>query len=394
MDRKTEFILNMAKYSAYIAVLWITISIEEPSITGPLVPYIFVLALDSIRSYYLNEKLPSFSVPSLYIQAVLIFIYITLVGTPLGAILLIILVAESMLAYPRRDGERIFFISIIGFPVVNAAILYGQANLDWGNMVTILVNALFLFFAYAFSYMARGQLDEKQRAEQALAQLDRSRSDLEAAYHKLIDVSKEREQLAAVEERSRLARELHDTLAHTLTAIIVSLEAGRKLLYRDPQRALSEIDKSQDQARRGLDEVRLTVKALRSDNRDQIDFATAIKSLARDYAGSGIEIDLELEEDISLSSALETTLYRIIQEGITNSIRHSDASLIKVRLQRREGGLLLMVEDNGKGCRELTEGHGLRGIRERAAQLGGRVSFISPGSGGFLIKLNMGEPEQ
>ncbi len=372
-------------------MLWVVFSHSGFIITGPLISFFFVFASDSIRSHYLDAKMPSLSVPSLYLQMLIVFIFIFLDGTSVGGILLVILIAESFLDYPRPNGDRIFIASLIGFPAVSAIGFSWRSMLDWSNMAVVLINCLFFFFAYAFSYMARGQIEEKERAESALEQLEHSRTELENAYQKLIEISKEREQLVAVEERSRLARELHDTLAHTLTAVIVSLEAGKKLLDKDPQKALAEIGKSQEQARKGLDEVRLTVKALRPGDLDNMDFTAAIKGLARDYSGSGIHIQFELDEEIDLTPSLETTLYRIIQESITNSVRHGEANLIKVRLRRNENGLSLEVEDDGKGYVELSEGHGLRGIRERAADLGARVSFINQKSGGFLVRLTLEE---
>ncbi len=391
MDQKTVFFLNLCKYGGYIAVLWVAVSQSGFISAGPLIPLFFVFALDSIRANYLDRKFPIFSLPSLYMQMFLVYIFMLLDGTLVGGILLIIMIAESLLAYPRPHGDYIFLLSIIGFPAVNAVLFYSRSALTWGSMAGVLINCLFFFFAYAFSYIARRQFEERERAENALEQLDRSRADLEKAYLKLIEVSMEREQLAAVEERSRMARELHDTLAHSLTAIIVSLEAGKKLLDKDPKKALAEIGKSQEQARKGLDEVRLTVKAMRPGDLDNMDFTAAIKGLARDFSGNGIDIIFELDEDLDVPTSLETNLYRIIQESITNSVRHGSASLIKIRLQRNEKRLVLEVEDDGKGCEELIEGSGLQGIRERAAVMGGRVSFNNRGTGGFLVNLTLEE---
>lgn len=389
MDQKTVFFLNLCKYGGYIAVLWVAVSQNGFIIAGPLIPLFFVFALDSIRANYLDRKIPLFSLPSLYIQIILVFIFMLLDGTLVGGILLIIMIAESLLTYPRPHGDYIFLLSIIGFPAINAVLFYSRSTLNWGNMAGVLINCLFFFFAYAFSYIARRQLEERERAENALEQLDHSRADLEKAYLKLIEVSKEREQLAAVEERSRIARELHDALAHSLTAIIVSLEAGKKLFDKDPKKVLVEIAKSQEQARKGLDEVRLTVKALRPGDLDNMDFTAAIKGLARDFSGSGIDIIFKIDEELDLPPSLEANLYRIIQESLTNSIRHGEANLIEVRLKSNEKILVLEIEDNGKGCEEFNEGHGLQGIRERTAVLGGRVSFSSRGTGGFMVNLTL-----
>jgi signal transduction histidine kinase len=218
-------------------------------------------------------------------------------------------------------------------------------------------------------------------------ELDRSRNELESAYYKLIEISKEREQLAAAAERSRLARELHDTMAHTLTAIVVSLEAGKKLALTDWQKVLSEIEKSQEQARKGLEQVRQTVKTLRHGEAEGLDFFAALKGLARDYSGRGIEIAFNLQEDLKLPAPLEFSFYRIIQESITNSIRHSEATLIAVDLQRRDHRLLVEIADNGSGCPVLLEGYGIRGMRERASAIGANIYFINAFGSGFTVRL-------
>lgn len=394
MDQKTTFILNLGKYSGYIAVLWVAVSNTGFAITGPLLPFVFLFALDNIRTYYIDYKMPSLVVPSLYLQMLMAFAFLFLDGSTVGGILLIILIAESQLTYPRSTGDTIFVLSLIGFTLVSAAGLAWRSAFNWENMASVLINALFFVFAYAVSYMARRQLEERKRAEHALEQLDRSRSDLEKAYHKLIEVSKEREHLAAAEERSRLARELHDTLAHTLTAIVVSLEAGKKLLDKNPYKALEEIEKSQEQARRGLDEVRLTVKALRPGDLERMDFAAAIKGIERDYSSSGSKIEFILDEELKLTAPVETLLYRIIQESITNSIRHGNAKMIRVSLQSEGKGLALEIDDDGSGTNEIIEGYGLMGIRERATVMGARVSFSSYKSGGFLVKLILEELNQ
>lgn len=389
MDQKTTFFLNLGKYGGYIAVLWVAVSRSGFMIAGPLAPFLFLFALDNIRTYYLDEKLPSLSIPSLYIQGLFAMVFIYLDGSTVGGILLIILIAESRIAYPSPLGENIFFLSLVGFPAVSALSLGSQAVLNWENMAAVFINTLFFIFAYAVSYMARRQLEERERAEKALEQLDRSRTDLEKAYLKLIEVSKQRELLAAVEERSRLGRELHDTLAHTLTAIVVSLEAGKKLFDKDPQRALAEVSKSQEQARSGLDEVRRTVKALRPANLDRMDFKAAVKSFARDYSGSELEIVFELDEDLELTPAVETVLYRIIQESITNSVRHGKATQVLVRLWKVEQLINLTITDNGKGCSDIKEGYGLQGIRERISTLNGQVSFICRENSGFTVKVTL-----
>jgi len=389
MDRKAAFILDLGKYAGYIAVLWVSISHNDLKIADPLIPFFLVFAVDNIRTYYLDTKMPSFNVPSFYAQYIFALAFIFFDGTPIGAILLIILIAESLLSSPHPHGNYIFYLSLTGFPLISASALFFRDTFNWNNMATVLINSIFFIFAYGVSYMTRKQIEEKERAEKALQELEHSRTDLENAYYKLIEANKELEQLAAEEERTRIARELHDTLAHNLTAIIVSLEAGKKLIEKEPHKAVAKLEKSQEQARRGLDEVRMTVKTLRSHEPEKMDFSAAVKSLARDYSSSNTEILFELDDDLYLPHFFEPTLYRIIQESITNSIRHGQASEVKIRLHRQGDNLLLEVEDDGHGCTNISEGYGLRGIRERAAEIEGKVSFKNNPTGGFLVSLTL-----
>jgi signal transduction histidine kinase len=387
MDRKTAFILNLVKYSGYMAVLWVAVSNSGFMISIPIYILLAIIAIDSIRFFFLDHKAVQMVKPSLFFQLALIMLFVFLEGSAVGSILLIIIIAESLISLPRPTGDQLLISSLIGFVMVSALGLQWRANLNWTTMSVVFINSIFMLFAYAISYMARRQLEEKERAEKALLELGRSRTELESAYHKLIEISKEREQLAAAEERSRLARELHDTLAHTLTAIVVSLEAGKKLAVNDWEKTLSEIEKSQEQARKGLEQVRQTVKTLRHGEAEGLDFFAALKGLARDYSGRGIKITFNLQEDMQLPTPLEFSFYRIIQESITNSVRHSEATHIAIDLQRTDNSYLLEIADNGSGCGDLVEGYGIRGIRERASAIGAEIYFINDFGSGFTVRL-------
>lgn len=387
LDKKTKTILILAKYTGYIAVLWIAVSNQGTGMDGPLLPFLLVFAVDNIRNFYLEGKAAHLALPSLYLQTAFAFLFIFMNGSVVGGILLVILIAESLVSYPRPAGDYIFFISIIGFFCVNLAGLTLRGVLSTETLAMVLINSLFLFFAYGVSYLARRQIEEKERAENTLRELNRSRKELEAAHRELLESSKQREQLAIIEERNRLAREIHDTLAHTLTTVVVGLEAGKKLLGKDPARALSELEKSQDQARKGLEEVRRSVRELRPRELDELGFDAALKGLAREFSESGVRVELKLEQEFEVSPALELPLYRIIQESVTNSLRHGASARVVVRLKQDYSGLTLEIEDDGKGCTKLKEGFGLQGIRERAAGFGGRVEFMNRSPHGFLVRI-------
>ena len=391
MDKTSSNILIIAKYAGYLVTLWIAAVNRGISLDGPLLPFLMIFTIDNIRSFYLENKNRRIAAASLYLQLIFILAFILRGGSFIASILLTILVAESLIVYKRPLGDRIFVFSIVLFLTGSAVDLYLMESLSWDMYAGTLVNSLFLFFAYGVSYLARRQLEEKLRAEAAILELQRSRRELESANLRLMAGSKQREQLAVTEERNRLAREIHDTLAHTLTTVIVGLEAGKKLLDKDTERAREELLKSQRLAREGLDEIRRSVKALLPRTLEEQGFIGALKGLASELGETGSEVNVLVEEGVEVPPKLELPLYRVAQESITNSARHGHASTISVKLYRHNGALRLEIRDNGSGCSNLIEGYGIKGMRSRIAAVGGMVECIDQSPHGFLVRAEVKE---
>jgi signal transduction histidine kinase len=197
-------------------------------------------------------------------------------------------------------------------------------------------------------------------------------------------------QLAAANERSRLAREIHDTLGHYLTVIHVQLEAARALVHSEPDRALLAVNRSQALAKDGLTAVRQSVKALREDARvegigDQL---ASIVDSARDETFRATFASAGAARPISAAAAL--ALHRTALEALTNVRRHAAASRVAFVLTYRDDGRVhLRVDDDGRGAGTLTGGFGLVGIRERAEQLGGVVNYRSAPGEGFTLEMEL-----
>ena len=203
-------------------------------------------------------------------------------------------------------------------------------------------------------------------------------------------LSAEVARLAAANERTRLAREIHDTLGHYLTVIHVQLEAARALVHAEPDRGLTAINRAQALAKDGLTAVRQSVKALREDTRvDGIaEQLAALVDASRDdtlratFASAGVARPI--------GAAVALALHRTALEALTNVRRHAAASRVSMVLTYRdEGRVHLRVEDDGRGAETLTGGFGLVGIRERAEQLGGTVHYRSAPGQGFTLDVEL-----
>jgi two-component system, NarL family, sensor kinase len=197
--------------------------------------------------------------------------------------------------------------------------------------------------------------------------------------------------LARAEERTRIAREIHDTLAQGLTAIALNIEGAMHRLDRRPDQARERLERALAMARENLDEARRSVLDLRAAARlEGKPLAEALAGLARAFTSdTGIPVRLQAAHIGQLPLRTESELFRIAQEALTNVRKHAHAREVEVALRRRGPTLSLTVRDDGRGFSSRIrhrDGHGLVGMRERAKLLGGRLSISSsPGKGTRIV---------
>ena len=198
-----------------------------------------------------------------------------------------------------------------------------------------------------------------------------------------------RRALAAQEqERSRVARELHDEVGQVLTGVMLELEQAAKAGTEGNGARLAE---AREAVRRSLDDVRRIARELRPEALDHLGLQSALRSLCTEAAAhKGLRVERELElTRTDLSPELELVVYRVAQESLTNVLRHSGASEVVVALGEADGGLRLVVRDDGSGLPPGAGGDGIAGMRERALLAGGRLTLTSPPGGGTEVRLEV-----
>ncbi|MEO0948709.1 MAG: sensor histidine kinase [Cyanobacteria bacterium J06641_5] len=193
------------------------------------------------------------------------------------------------------------------------------------------------------------------------------------------------EELATVQERNRIAREIHDSLGHSLMAISINLEAALRLLQSHPEKAESLLLEMKQLNAKILQEVRESVTALRSDPLQGQSLAAAIADLMAEFQRStGIQIASTIQLEQPPPRDLSLATYRIVQESLTNICKYAAATAVRIAIVRSSEHLLIAIEDNGKGF-ELSQnmtGFGLQGMQERALALDGKLEIVTaPGQG-------------
>jgi signal transduction histidine kinase len=214
---------------------------------------------------------------------------------------------------------------------------------------------------------------------------------------KLVHYAATLDQLATTRERNRLARELHDTLAHTLSAVAVELEAVDSLWETDPAQAHDILENSLNATRTGLTETRRALKALRSSPLDDLGLTLAIRQEAESVtARANLALDLRVPDHLdNLPPGMEQCIYRIAQETLANVAHHARARHVTVSLVQTRDRLTLAVSDDGVGFDPDVvdaERHlGIRGMHERAEMVGGLLEIESYPGRGTTVRLTVEE---
>jgi signal transduction histidine kinase len=246
-----------------------------------------------------------------------------------------------------------------------------------------------IIFIMFMILVIQNQIEENKKIKELYSKLYQTAEELKIVNIQLQDYTRKSEDMAKTKERNRLAREIHDTLGHALTGISTGLEACIELFDIDKEKMRNQIVKISDLARKGLLDVRRSVSELRPDALERFSLLPAIQRLSEDINEcTKTRVDVEVSGKVlKLGADEEETVYRVVQEGITNAVRHGNAARIHVLFEFINFELHIKIQDDGIGCSDVKEGFGLKHIQERLDMLGGEANFINNEGEGFSINV-------
>ncbi len=218
---------------------------------------------------------------------------------------------------------------------------------------------------------------------QSLVNEQKARAELAAAHQKLREYAAQVEDLVTVQERNRLAREIHDGLGHYLTAVNIQIKAAQSVVEQNPALAQEALSNAQSLTQEALADVRRSITSLRADPATSRPLAETLHSLLQETRAAGIGAELEVSGDARpLAPQIEFSLYRAVQEGLTNVRKHAHAAHVKLQLAYLPTSVRLTVQDDGVGAGQTEGGFGLLGLQERVQLVGGTVKIeTAPGAG-------------
>lgn len=324
---------------------------------------IYCYVIDFVAGFILTAVTGSTFLCTLYI-IILTEFYISsqklLPSVVLCAVFMVVYVITLGVSSIFRSEESVSFLRVI--------------TQSFNDLVILFVHFILVNFSVRF-------YRQYLRLTKVLRELDESKAELQKAYDDLAEVT-------ALEERQRIAKDIHDTAGHSITTVIMQTEAAKLIIDAQPEEAKNKIIAANLQAKHALEELRESVHLL-SGVSGKTTLKNALESIINESTdGTGIKIRSDID-DVSVSDAKYRLLCNTLKEGISNGLRHGNATAFWFELKKNGKKIGFLLSDNGSGVpiNELKEGFGLSGMSSRAEALGGEIWFVSEPEEGFEIHL-------
>jgi signal transduction histidine kinase len=351
-------------------------TVTSSEVEGPLLPNMLLVGLMA-GSLVFRRSRPLITIGVMVVVGIVGQLFLT--GPPglFSETLMLFIATYSVGAHAERR-EAIIGLTVAAVAVVVISVLYDPGD---------------LFFPLAFFVAAPWLIGRTLRNHLMLAR------ELSVKAERAEHAREEEERRALTAERNRIARELHDVLAHNLSVMVVQASAGRRLLERDPDGAADVARLIERTGREALAELRYVFGPVRRGDGEPLQGPPSLErvdQLARRARDAGLPVDLHVDGDPApLPAGVDLAAYRVVQEALTNALKHAGAAHASVRVGYRPHEVLVEVTDDGRGrgangdASEFGGGHGLVGMRERVALYGGELETGRRRGGGFLVRARL-----
>lgn len=389
MDDKTESVLTKIIYtSVFVFVIFMLLR----NLTDPwpvlLLSGLFIASL-TLRKIFVysserNKRIGRFLIPA---DIALVFIMgFSDTGGSFGLFYFII-IADAIIEFPLLFSVS---TSVICFMCMAAGRFFSAGMSPISEYLSYLAVQAVIFLAVSSVLIfAKNQITQGNKLKETMIELKVKSKQLENTYLKLKKTSEDLEDMTIMKERNRIAREIHDTVGHTLTTVLLEMEAGERLVKLNPDLAIEKIGLAKDQVRKGLNDIRQSVRMLQS-GRELLGFVQSLMLLLDETVSHGdIFVRHEITELPELTEAQERTIYRALQEGLTNGIKHGKSSAFVFKLKHDNKYVRFFLQDNGKGTDKITKGFGLTAMEERVTEQGGIFNVSSTMGEGCSIEFSL-----
>lgn len=378
MDDKK--ILLFIRYLTICVMVIGVIYKDQNTISNYTICSVLIYIINSQLRYFVFKDKNKISFISLLIEGILSgSLFITSGGVVLSYVIISILDGNMYL-----DKVRKIIINLM----VCGLMLFMSWNEDFLSIVS---NFLVIIILILITNHMEKQKDKKVKAQILYDKLRVSEEKLKKANENLEQYASSIEELTILRERTRISREIHDSVGHSLSTMIIQLRAIKTIAKSNGQKAGELADNLSEFTAKSLDEVRKAVRELKPVELEKFEGILAVEELIKNFNKmTGIDTRLIFsKEKWSLNSEQSLAAYRIVQEFLSNSTKHGKASKINIFMNFNKNSVIITLKDNGQGADRIKEGFGLKGIKERAKELRGNCEYLCKKGEGFILKVTL-----
>lgn len=376
-------LLTSIRYSL-LFIIMASIIMDKNDINKIEIIFILIFIINNqIRFFSLDKKL--YKLLSFILELVMIIGFHKYIGGYLFAYLVLLALDSNILF--KNPVKAILNILI----TVEGTILSLKEPLDIQvmNMSIIIVLVLILYFI-------NDEYNKKIEAQELYDKLRISEEKLKKANNDLEMYASSIEEITLLRERNRLSREIHDSVGHALSTIIIQLGAIEKIVDKNPNGGKQLAVNLREFTQKSLNDVRSAVREIKPKEFEDYEGIIVIDQLINKFKKlTGVNVRLSFtKEKWALSSEQTFVIYRIIQEFLSNSLRHGRSTVIKITMAFNEYSLIVALKDNGIGQEKVVEGVGLKSMRERVEEIGGVFEYSTRPNKGFLVRIEIDKKEK
>ena len=346
-------------------------------LTSFQVVILLIYIINNQLRYFIFPKRYTYVIPSLIVEFLICF---SIFGYAGGYGALIFIPALIDITYMFNITYSLIYITIVIISLVY------KKNFDSLMMWIIAALPVFLLLIRAKEVEIK-----KISAQDLYDNLRENEEKLKIANKELEGYANTIEEIAVLRERNRISREIHDNVGHALSTIVIQLGAIEKMCSINKEEASSMARNLAGFAKESMESVRAAVKAMKPREFDEYEGIIAISEMIKNFEKlTGVKVKLRVSDRVwKLNSDQTMVIYRIIQEFLSNSIRHGKATEVNVFINFMDTQLRVHLKDNGIGCSSIKPGTGLTGIKERVEVFGGDIEYFSKEGCGFELVVNM-----
>jgi len=341
----------------------------------------------TFRNYYIYSNMKKLKNINYIIEASSV-IGIAVMDNSFSYLVIFAVILEGMVLEFERKFS-IIGLSIIYMLVFTLVHLKSFGDYSKSLKVMLVVVPLYLLI-YLIFYLVDYLIKQNRIIEKSLKEIILKKLEKDNLYDNLKEAYEKIESITTLKERNRIAAEIHDTVGHTLTTVLIELEASKRLINKDNKdKALEKLNLAQGQVREGLNSIRSSVRIL-AEGADILNFYKSINAVINQCEiNSEIIIEREINEDVFIHEEYRDIIMSALMEGLSNGLRHGNSSHFIFKLIEEDEKILFQLKNNGLGTGVIIPGFGLKSLKLRVEEIQGEFYISSKEKNGFILSFKL-----